>query len=356
MAKSITQALEKYAPGKFLVEVADPTPKLWVKYYDTATMYFHSFHKQVFYSSNSKLGINISHQLSSFSLAPKMAKLIKKHRPDLVILNHPMMVSEITSVLKKLSFRPRIVIQLADPFITLKLWYATKNFDLYLSPTVESTTNAVKNGIPQDKITTVGWITREQFYHHFNSDKIRGVLGLNSDKKIIFVGGAGRGGGKIYETCRYLTANKFITANCQIIAIAGTSKLLYLQLARLAIIHPGIIFPYFDPKNLPELLAASDFAMGKAGPNFLFECVALGKPLLATGCPPNQEDQNLPFIKKMGLGWVHRDPKMAVKLAEKIISNPKMITEKLPYLAKIKRQNLRAKEKTAKAIMKLFLP
>jgi processive 1,2-diacylglycerol beta-glucosyltransferase len=51
-------------------------------------------------------------------------------------------------------------------------------------------------------------------------------------------------------------------------------------------------------------MAAADVIMGKAGPNMLFEAVTLGKPFIATAYIPGQEEANLEFIRRHGLGKV----------------------------------------------------
>ena len=63
--------------------------------------------------------------------------------------------------------------------------------------------------------------------------------------------------------------------------------------------HTNDIAPY---------MAAADIIMGKAGPNILFESVMLGKPFFATTFIPGQEQENLAFIQRHGLGWVALHP------------------------------------------------
>ena len=57
-------------------------------------------------------------------------------------------------------------------------------------------------------------------------------------------------------------------------------------------------------KEIASYMAAADIIMGKAGPNILFESVMLGKPFIATTFIPGQEQDNLSFIERHGLGWV----------------------------------------------------
>ncbi len=69
-------------------------------------------------------------------------------------------------------------------------------------------------------------------------------------------------------------------------------------------------------------MAAADIIMGKVGPNILFESVMLGKPFIATTFIPGQEQENLAFIQRHGLGWVAIQPEEQRTLLAKLIHNP----------------------------------
>jgi len=56
--------------------------------------------------------------------------------------------------------------------------------------------------------------------------------------------------------------------------------------------------------NMAEVLSACDIVFGKAGPNFLFDCVACKKPFVAITHIGGQEDGNIELIKKKKLGWI----------------------------------------------------
>ena len=103
----------------------------------------------------------------------------------------------------------------------------------------------------------------------------------------------------------------------QIIVAAGTNQHLlthYKNMPNVATLpHTNNIAPY---------MAAADIIMGKAGPNILFESVMLGKPFFATTFIPGQEQENLAFIQRHGLGWVALHPEEQRSLLLNLIHNP----------------------------------
>src|SRR5450759_2296545 len=80
-----------------------------------------------------------------------------------------------------------------------------------------------------------------------------------------------------------------------------------------------VALPY--TKAIAPFMAAADVIMGKAGPNALFESVLLNKPFIATSFIPGQEQENLSFIQRHGLGWVALRPQEQLSLLSALVHN-----------------------------------
>ncbi|MBI1855391.1 MAG: hypothetical protein HYR93_05945 [Chloroflexi bacterium] len=81
-------------------------------------------------------------------------------------------------------------------------------------------------------------------------------------------------------------------------------------------------------REIAPYIAASDVVMGKAGPNMLFESIALGKPFIATAYIPGQEEVNLEFIQRHGLGWVALLTSEQGGLLKQLSASPEMLRDK----------------------------
>ena len=97
-----------------------------------------------------------------------------------------------------------------------------------------------------------------------------------------------------------------------------------------------------------EVLSACDIVFGKAGPNFLFDVVAVEKPFVAITHVGGQEDGNIELIKKKELGWIKEKNSDLVDFLYKYLDNPKYFQEK--YKKSIKKEAL-----TNKNTLKLVL-
>jgi UDP-N-acetylglucosamine:LPS N-acetylglucosamine transferase len=76
-------------------------------------------------------------------------------------------------------------------------------------------------------------------------------------------------------------------------------------------------------ENMAEVLTACDMVFGKAGPNFIFDCVALEKPFVAITHVGGQEDGNIGLLQKKKLGWVKEKGSSAVTFFLDYVNDPK---------------------------------
>src|SRR3712207_5696936 len=76
-----------------------------------------------------------------------------------------------------------------------------------------------------------------------------------------------------------------------------------------------------------DLLAASDVFVGKAGPSSVYEALAVGRPVLASGYAGLNELGVVRFIEDGGLGRYVRTPKMLLEEVQRYASDPALLEE-----------------------------
>lgn len=354
LAKATEDALNTYYPRQFEFSYFDPFPRIYQAAYRRFGSDFQTIYGTLFRATNNSSSATAIHYPNQQLINRKLTRYFKETTPDVVISNNPLVTSEIKPALISARVPAKIAFYIADPFTPHRLWFSEKNADLYLSPSMEATRLAIDSSLPPQRIKTVGWLTRKDFFAcPYPAAPIRKTLGLDPKKLILFVGGAGQGGGKIYNLCQKLLQNPQIASSCQVIVNTGLNPELATRIIRLSEKNPGFfhIVPYAF--NMPHLLSVADLAIGKAGPNFLFESIHSLTPFFATGCLPGQEDGNLDFIKKSGIGWVSPDINQAVRLISQIVSDPKLLKSKQQIVKKIKHQHLQAPHLVAREIARL---
>lgn len=340
---------------QLITKLVDPFPRLYSSTYRKVGADFHSFYGRNYSLTNRPEVAKALHTLNYLVIGPRLNTLFRAEKPDLIISVYPLATGELVRALKEINHPAKVVILFADPFSVHKLWLSFREANLYLSPTPECSKQAAENGLPAEKIKTVGWLVRRQFRETI-SDRLtlRKNLGLAENKFTIFLGGSGSGGGRIFETAQLLARNLVLAEKGQLIVAAGNNRQLLTKLLRLSEDRPGFFYllPYVN--NIPQLLRASDLVVGKAGPNLLFESIFMERPFLATGCLPGQEEGNLEFIKRENLGWVEERLEEAAELISELVDQKKLVEAKMANLKRVKADHANANQKAAEAIFDLL--
>ena len=135
----------------------------------------------------------------------------------------------------------------------------------------------------------------------------------------------------------------------QIILAIGTNQNL---LARYCNVPNVATLPYTN--DIASYMAAADIIMGKVGPNILFKSVMLSKPFIATTFIPGQEQENLAFIQRHGLGWVAIQPEEQSTLLAKLIHNPIFLEALSATINTYREWNIKANQHIAPLIRSLI--
>lgn len=170
------------------------------------------------------------------------------------------------------------------------------------------------NYVPKEKSTCSGAVIRPEL---FSGNKAQGLkaVGFNGTKPVLIIMGGSQGSKLVNDAVRKELA--VITEIFDVIHLCGkghvdtslTSHANYRQ------------FEYVTTE-LPNLLAASDFAVSRAGSNAIFELLALEKPMLLIPLSAAQSrgDQilNANFFQSLGLANV---------IEEEMLEKTNLVTE-----------------------------
>ncbi|SEO61225.1 UDP-N-acetylglucosamine-N-acetylmuramylpentapeptide N-acetylglucosamine transferase [Amphibacillus marinus] len=125
--------------------------------------------------------------------------------------------------------------------------------------------------LPADKAKWIGAVIRPEL---FNGDRRKGlrIAGLSEAKPVVMVMGGSAGAQRINEAVR--AELDALTKSHQIIHICGKGNL------EPSLKKYGYMQYEYVGEELPDLLAATDLVISRAGANAIFEFLALQKPML----------------------------------------------------------------------------
>lgn len=180
---------------------------------------------------------------------------------------------------------------------------------------------------PALKHQAVGWFVRPDFQPLKTSQSaLREQLGLK-DSFTLFVTGGSEGSAMILKLLPTLLQPP---KPIQIILTSGHNQQLQSLTRQLDGLFRRLrgkvrfLTLPFTP-NLAPYMQAADIVVGKAGPNSIFESVAVHKPFVAITHLPGQEEGNLELIKHYQIGFVEENALRLKKLLHRLIKRPKQL-------------------------------
>lgn len=185
--------------------------------------------------------------------------------------------------------------------------------------------------LPEDKATWIGAVIRPELFEGNRNQGLR-FAGLTSQKPVIMVMGGSAGAKRINEAVR--AGLDQLMKTHQIIHICGKdnvdesiNKFGYQQ------------FEYVN-EELPDLLAATDIVISRAGANSIFEFLALQKPMLliplSLGASRGDQILNAEVFEKQGYAHVLQeeditDEVLLEKVTNLIASTDEIKTNMINY-------------------------
>jgi UDP-N-acetylglucosamine:LPS N-acetylglucosamine transferase len=329
---SLAEALHDLLVGDFEVTILDPQPGIIHWHYRTVSRHALWLWEAEFKLSDGRRRARVAHAFSSVLLARRVTQALRQVDPHLVMSTYPFLTSEVTSAMRHWKVHRPLVMLFSDPNGVHYSWLTEKRAAITLAPTRETYRQALAAGFDPSRLYLTGWPVRGQFYHADPSrrDETLAGLGLSTGKFTVFAQGGGEGAARFAQTVETI-AN---VPGVQVIMAAGTNESLIEQFSGLPNIHA---LPF--TRQIAPYMAAADVVMGKAGPNVLFESVTLGKPFIATAYIPGQEEVNLEFIQRYGLGWValtHEDQR---RMIASLCSDPAMLASMEESVGRYRQMN-----------------
>ena len=344
---SLAEALRDMLADRYEVTLLDPQPSIIHWHYRTVSRHALWMWEAEFKLSDGRRRARAAHAVSSLILAERVARALRQTDPDLVISTYPFLTSEVTFAMRRWKLDRPFVMLFSDPNGVHYSWLTEKRATVTFAPTRETYRQALAAGFDPSRIHFTGWPVRGQFYHADPSAREETLmrLGLDPRRFTVFAQGGGEGAAKFARTVESLLALE----NVQVILAAGTNEGLLKHFSGRPHIHA---IPF--TKQIAPYMMAADVVMGKAGPNMLFETVTLGKPFIATAYIPGQEEVNLEFIQRYGLGWVALNGKAQRALIESLACDDGKLSAMRESVERYRQINTEATQQIPRLIQALL--
>jgi 1,2-diacylglycerol 3-beta-galactosyltransferase len=242
-------------------------------------------------------------------------QLVKQHPSDLIVSVHPLANG---SVLRALGAnRPPFITVVTDLVTTHALWYH-RRVDLCLVPTEEAALRAYQCGVKPHQVRVVGLPVAHRFSQPPGDQFIlREKLGWPQDLPVTLLVGGGDGMGPLKRTALAIAKSGLKTS---LAVIAGRNKNLQEDLQSQNWPLPTFIYGFV--RDMPDFMQAADVLVTKAGPGTISEALNAELPMILYSRLPGQEDGNVDFVVKKGVGIWAPAPNLIVNALKEWINHP----------------------------------
>ncbi len=311
---SLAQALSDRLTPDYTVDIVDPQSDLICSHYRLVSRHAQWLWGAEFRLIDTPRRSAFAHKVFTRLFAGSIRETLERSRPDVVITTHPLLTVAVMDAMNERGLRCPLILMFADPGRLHHSWLTERRAAVTFAPTADTYRQALDAGFHADRLHLTGWPVRRQFHEvdHRNRPSTLVRLGLDPDRFTVLLQGGGEGAAKFARIARRLLAVPAL----QVLVAAGTNQSLPHGLGGLDRVR---VVPFTN--EFAKIMNAADVVMGKAGPNTLFEAATLAKPFIATSYIPGQEQPNLRFIDRNGLGWIALQAREQLAILSRLASD-----------------------------------
>jgi 1,2-diacylglycerol 3-beta-galactosyltransferase len=180
---------------------------------------------------------------------------------------------------------------ITDLVTTHAFWYE-RDVERCLVPTQAAYDRGCAFGLRPDQLRITGLPIHPQFVDGLlPKDAARRKLGWDAVRPAVLLIGGGEGMGPVYAAAEAINRRGL---DIQLIVVAGRNRALLRQLEAVRWNQSTRIYPFVS--NMPELMAAADMLVTKAGPATICEACIAGLPMVLSSAVPGQEEGNIAYV------------------------------------------------------------
>ena len=329
-AHAMLESVERHYPGRFELRVSDYMKDLGIVGLDR----FHkdSWRRALRYPILARAGQRVIDAFPPLTIAVERRLLrdfaraaaddLKKDPPLLVVSNHGLITTGLAEARHRYGLEVSVLTFATEPF-NISAYWGEPRAERLIVASEDCRRRLLRFGVPADRMTIIGRPVRQAFLNAPPKPEARERLELE-DRFTCAISFGGEGVGR--NPRGLIQALLDSDVSLQVVAITGRNETLREELRTLGPSANGLRVEGFV-ENLAEYLAASDVFVGKAGPSSVYEALAVGRPVLASGYAGLNELGVVRFIENRGLGRHVRNTAVLAREVRRYAGNPALLEE-----------------------------
>lgn len=252
-------------------------------------------------------------------LLNRLQEEISRFSPDIIIATQMYPAALLAHLKKKNNFRNIPTLGIITDFGLHGAWVRPST-DIYCVGCDELFSQLMERGVLQHRIHLTGIPLMPQFKQPCSAETARRKLGIDPYWKTIAVTGGQYGIGIVEAVYDLVKSN----TDYQILVTTGRSPAETDSLKSLAAKHSSQIRVFDWIEDMSTILCAADVVVGKPGGLSVSESLACGRPFFATCSLGGQEQHNIDFLTRQGVGGAVKPQSLAYTLQQILASESQL--------------------------------
>ena len=277
--------------------------------------------------SDVKLSIN---KLTNSVLAKKLSSYIEGYQPDVIVCTHPFSAQILTQIKSK-DITAKSIGIVTD--YTIHPFWEETSLDYYVIANEFFIRQAVKKGLPEERLKTLGIPIQRKFARRMLAEEARALLNIENKDTILVMSGS-MGFGNVTKVIKQLDG---LDMDFQILSVCGNNKHLYEKIEEKGL--RKTIYNYGFVNNVDVMMDAANCMISKPGGLTVSESMAKGLPMAIVNPIPGQEDRNVEFLLNNGLAMKITKTFPIDEAIYQLLSNDGKVQSMVNQMSKIARPN-----------------
>jgi processive 1,2-diacylglycerol beta-glucosyltransferase len=254
-------------------------------------------------------------------VARTFLRRLRDRPPDLVVATHFLPADLFGAARCAGSLRAPAAVVITDLY-PHRFWL-TPEVSATVVASPESRARCLERGLPPDRVKVIGIPISARFGQASDRVELQARFGLAPERATVLVTSGGTTVGRFIEVVRALWALESpLPGRLQLLVVCGRARRVRARLQALAPSQamPTRVFGFVE--EMPELMAAADLVVSKAGGLTVAEALSRGLPMVLYHVIPGQERLNARAVVEAGAGWVASRPSAVAALVRACVEDP----------------------------------
>ncbi|PIR74121.1 MAG: hypothetical protein COU35_04150 [Candidatus Magasanikbacteria bacterium CG10_big_fil_rev_8_21_14_0_10_47_10] len=240
-------------------------------------------------------------QMLNAITARRLYDFVQKFQPDHIVCTHFFPSQALT---RTDSFDRGCPMSVVVTDYGMHSYWTACDADYFFVATPQVKKEVLQKGVLSKRVFVTGIPVDPAFFEKKQKISLKKEYKLTLKKPVLLISSGGHGLMRADQIVHAIDTTDRYT----IVAVAGRNAVLLKKLKEIGSKRAGLVSVGWTNK-MDEYMRMADVIIGKPGGSTVTEALMLGKPFIAINPIPGQEEKNVLFLKKSGMGYIAREKK-----------------------------------------------